>query len=63
MAPTSRSRALLQWLLALIVYLAAIGLDGWHIGLRLTLTLVGDASISLWLTECAAARGALVRHS
>jgi MFS family permease len=34
----------------LVLYLAAVGLDDLHIGLLLTLTLVGDAAISLWLT-------------
>jgi len=34
----------------LALYLAALGLDGFHIGLLLTLTLVGDTVISLWLT-------------
>ncbi|MEO7118284.1 MAG: MFS transporter [Candidatus Limnocylindrales bacterium] len=34
----------------LALYLAAIGLDGLHIGLILTLTLLGDAAVSLWLT-------------
>ena len=35
----------------LVVYLAAIGFDGWHIGLLLTLTLVGDAAIRPVLTR------------
>ncbi|HEX8939484.1 MAG TPA: MFS transporter [Candidatus Limnocylindrales bacterium] len=34
----------------LVIYLATLGLDGPRIGLLLTLTLVGDAVISLWLT-------------
>ncbi len=34
----------------LVLYLAAIDLDGVRIGLLLTLTLVGDTVISLWLT-------------
>jgi predicted MFS family arabinose efflux permease len=34
----------------LVLYLAAIGLSDWEIGLLLTLTLLGDAAISLWLT-------------
>jgi MFS family permease len=34
----------------LVLYLAAIGLSDWEIGLVLTLTLLGDAAISLWLT-------------
>jgi MFS family permease len=34
----------------LVLYLAALGFDGFHIGLLLTLTLIGDAAISLWLT-------------
>ncbi len=34
----------------LALYLAALGFDGVHIGLLLTLTLVGDTVISLWLT-------------
>lgn len=35
---------------ALVLYLAARGLSGAQIGLVLTLTLLGDAVISLWLT-------------
>ncbi|MBA2300499.1 MAG: MFS transporter [Chloroflexi bacterium] len=35
---------------ALVLYLDALGLDAWMIGLVLTLTLVGDTVISLWLT-------------
>ena len=34
----------------LVLYLAAIGLDALAIGLVLTLTLIGDTIISLWLT-------------
>ena len=34
----------------LVLYLAALGLDDVHIGVVLTLTLLGDAAISLWLT-------------
>lgn len=34
----------------LVLYLAAGGLDGFQIGALLTLTLLGDAAISLWLT-------------
>ena len=34
----------------LVLYLAAIGLTGPQIGLLLTLTLVGDTAVSLWLT-------------
>ena len=34
----------------LVLYLAAIGLDPFAIGIVLTLTLVGDTLISLWLT-------------
>ena len=34
----------------LVLYLAAIGLDPFPIGIVLTLTLVGDTVISLWLT-------------
>jgi MFS family permease len=34
----------------LVLYLAAAGLDGFQIGVLLTLTLLGDAAISLWLT-------------
>ena len=38
---------------ALVLYLAATGLDTGRIGLLLTLTLAGDAAISLWLTTSA----------
>jgi len=34
----------------LVLYLAALGLDEVRIGLLLTLTLVGDTAISLWMT-------------
>jgi MFS family permease len=34
----------------LVLYLAAVGLDAGQIGILLTLTLVGDTLISLWLT-------------
>ncbi len=34
----------------LVLYLAELGFDGFRIGLLLTLTLVGDTLISLWLT-------------
>ncbi|MFI5259604.1 MAG: MFS transporter [Candidatus Limnocylindrales bacterium] len=34
----------------LVLYLAALGLADWAIGLLLSLTLLGDAAISLWLT-------------
>jgi MFS family permease len=34
----------------LALYLAALGLDEWRIGLLLTLTLVGDTVISLWMS-------------
>jgi MFS family permease len=37
----------------LVLYLAALGLDGLTIGAVLTLTLVGDTLISLWLTTSA----------
>ena len=35
---------------ALVLYLDALGLDAWTIGIVLSLTLVGDTLISLWLT-------------
>ncbi len=41
----------------LVLYLAALGMDDLHIGLLLTLTLIGDAAISLWLTTRADAMG------
>ncbi|MEX0626904.1 MAG: MFS transporter [Chloroflexota bacterium] len=34
----------------LVLYLVALGVDGVMVGLILTLTLLGDAAISLWLT-------------
>lgn len=34
----------------LVLYLAQVGLSEWQIGLLLTLTLVGDTLISLWIT-------------
>jgi MFS family permease len=34
----------------LVLYLDALGLDAWTIGIVLTLTLVGDTVVSLWLT-------------
>ena len=37
----------------LVLYLVELGLDGFTIGLILTLTLVGDTVISLWLTTSA----------
>ena len=37
----------------LVLYLVEVGLRGWEIGLLLTLTLVGDTAISLWLTTTA----------
>ncbi|MDX6427822.1 MAG: hypothetical protein QOE54_188 [Streptosporangiaceae bacterium] len=37
----------------LVLYLAALGLDGLTIGIVLTLTLVGDTLVSLWLTTSA----------
>jgi hypothetical protein len=41
----------------LVLYLAALGMSGAEIGLLLTLTLVGDTVISLWLTPIASAGG------
>lgn len=41
----------------LVLYLVALGFDGAGVGLLLTLTLVGDAAISLWLTTRADAIG------
>ena len=35
---------------ALVLYLDALGLDAWTIGIVLSLTLVGDTILSLWLT-------------
>jgi len=37
----------------LVLYLAALGLDGFTIGAILTLTLIGDTVVSLWLTTSA----------
>jgi MFS family permease len=37
----------------LVLYLIEIGLKEWEVGLLLTLTLVGDTAISLWLTTTA----------
>jgi MFS family permease len=34
----------------LVLYLVAMDLRGWEVGLLLTLTLIGDTAISLWLT-------------
>ncbi len=34
----------------LVLYLSALGLDEMHIGLLLTLTLIGDTVVSLWLS-------------
>lgn len=34
----------------LVLYLAAVGVPAWQIGVLLALTLFGDAAISLWLT-------------
>jgi MFS family permease len=36
-----------------VLYLSGLGLSDWQIGLLLTLTLVGDTAISLWLTTTA----------
>ena len=37
----------------LVLYLVEVGLQGWEVGLLLTLTLAGDTAISLWLTTTA----------
>lgn len=37
----------------LALYLAEIGLTAWEIGLLLTLTLIGDTIVSLWITTAA----------
>src|SRR6516164_2154579 len=37
----------------LVLYLAEVGLSGGEIGLLLTMTMVGDTGISLWLTTSA----------
>lgn len=34
----------------LVLYLSAVGLNEWAIGLLLTLALIGDTAVSLWLT-------------
>src|SRR5205814_2016147 len=39
--------------LVLVLYLAAVGLDEARIGLLLTMTLLGDTLLSLWLTTSA----------
>jgi MFS family permease len=39
--------------LILVLYLAAIGLSEYQIGLLLTMTLVGDTLLSLWITTSA----------
>ncbi len=36
--------------IVLVLYLAAIGLTTRQIGVLLTLTLIGDTAVSLWLT-------------
>jgi MFS family permease len=36
--------------LILVLYLAEVGLGDWQIGLLLTMTLLGDTALSLWLT-------------
>src|SRR6266478_3189315 len=41
----------------LVIYLAELGLSHSQIGLLLTMTLVGDAAISLWLTIVADRKG------
>ena len=49
--PADRADVRLQALAVVVVlYLDAVGLSGAQIGLLLTLTLLGDAAISLWLT-------------
>ena len=37
----------------LVLYLVEVGLKEWEVGLLLSLTLVGDTVISLWLTTTA----------
>jgi MFS family permease len=37
----------------LVLYLVEVGLKEWEVGLLLTLTLIGDTAISLWLTTTA----------
>jgi MFS family permease len=39
--------------LILVLYLAAVGLTDWQIGLLLTMTLLGDTALSLWITTSA----------
>jgi MFS family permease len=39
--------------LILVLYLAEVGLSDWRIGLLLTLTLLGDTALSLWITTSA----------
>jgi hypothetical protein len=34
----------------LVLYLVQVGLSEWEVGLLLSLTLAGDALVSLWLT-------------
>ena len=48
----------------LVLYLAAVGLPDYQIGLLLTLTLLGDAVITLWLTTHAdrVGRPLLIQH-
>lgn len=41
----------------LVLYLAALGLDDFRVGLLLTLTLLGDAALSVWFTTHADAFG------
>src|SRR3954469_14396456 len=41
----------------LVLYLARLGFDGAAIGLTLSLTLIGDTLVSLWLTTHADRRG------
>jgi MFS family permease len=36
--------------LVLVLYLAEVGLSDWRIGLLLTMTLLGDTALSLWIT-------------
>jgi MFS family permease len=36
--------------LVLVLYLAEVGLNDWRIGLLLTMTLLGDTAMSLWIT-------------
>jgi MFS family permease len=39
--------------LILVLYLAEVGLSDWRIGLLLTMTLLGDTALSLWITTSA----------